>query len=109
MAHIRSRKHSNTIHPLVNQSLIALAVLSVPVAAQAQQAGTPEQTLPAINVKSAAEVPYKANTVSSPKLTQPLVDTTQTICAVGIGRPIGSLRLLLIGLVLGRDVNFVAS
>ena len=70
MAHIRSRKHSNTSH------LLALLTATLPVAANAQQN---ETSLPAMTVKANAEVPYKADTVANPKFTQPLLDTPQTV------------------------------
>lgn len=76
MAHIRSRKHPQSAH------LAALATLVIPLAVQAQQVGNAEPTLPEVKVKGAAEVPYKADKVSSPKLTQPLVDTPQTISVI---------------------------
>lgn len=82
MAHIRSRKHAKNIPPLLSQSLVALAALATPLAGQAQQKGAAEQSLPEVKINSTAEVPFKADTVSSPKLTQPLVDTPQTISVI---------------------------
>lgn len=82
MAHIRSRKHAKTISPLLSQSLVALAALATPLAGQAQQKGAAEQSLPEVKVRSSADAPFKADTVSSPKLTQPLVDTPQTISVI---------------------------
>lgn len=89
MAHIRSRKHA---HPLrLTHSAAAVAVLALPVATQAQQATPPaaaasaparNAVLPEVKVKSAVEVPYKAEAMSSPKFTQPLVDTPQTITVI---------------------------
>lgn len=89
MAHIRSRKHA---HPLrLTHSAAAVAALVLPVAAQAQQATPPaaaasaparNAVLPEVKVKSAAEVPYKAEAMSSPKFTQPLVDTPQTLTVI---------------------------
>ncbi len=88
MSVIRSRKHSLATQPLLtqsnlnharlNQSLLALAALSLPLAAAAQQ----EKTLSEVKVNAAADVPFKADKVSSPKLTQPLIDTTQTITVI---------------------------
>lgn len=77
MAHIRSRKHSQSCQPKLRPSLIALAALSIPLGSHAQ-----EQTLPEIKVQATADVPYKAERVSSPKLTQPLLDTPQTISVI---------------------------
>lgn len=72
MAHIRSRKHSNSSH------LLALVAAALPVAAVAQEA---EKTLPAMTVKAAAtvDVPYKADKAANQKYTEPLLDTPQTI------------------------------
>lgn len=83
---IRSRKHSHTdsrnVQPLLTQSLLALATLGLPLAAQAQAQASAEKTLHEVSVKAAAEQPYKVEKASSPKLTQPLVDTTQTIAVI---------------------------
>ncbi len=81
MAYIRSRKHSLTFQPKLRPSLIALAALSMPFGSHAQQTGT-EQTLPEVKVQATADVPYKAERVSSPKLTQSLLDTPQTISVI---------------------------
>lgn len=77
MSVIRSRKHPLSTQPLLNQSLFALAAVGLPLAAHAQ-----EKTLGEVKVSAAAEAPYKAEKASSPKLTQPLVDTTQTITVI---------------------------
>ncbi|GGI55077.1 catecholate siderophore receptor Fiu [Oxalicibacterium solurbis] len=80
MAHIKSRKHP--IARRLNCSVaVAAAVMALPAYAQqtddaAKQAGT----LPQITVQG--DVPYKADAVSSPKFTQPLVDTTQTVSII---------------------------
>jgi catecholate siderophore receptor len=66
----------------LTQSLIALAALGSPLAAHAQSTEPKEATLQELHVTAAADVPYKADKVSSPKLTQPLVDTTQTITVI---------------------------
>ena len=68
MASIRSRKHRNSSH------LLALVAAALPAAAQAQEA-----SLPAMTVKANADVPYKAESSASPKFTQKLVDTPQTV------------------------------
>ncbi|MES2259047.1 MAG: catecholate siderophore receptor Fiu [Pseudomonadota bacterium] len=80
MSPIRSRKHSLTTQPLLKQSLFALAAIGLPLGAGAQNAA--EKTLSEVKVNAAADVPYKADKASSPKLTQPLVDTTQTISVI---------------------------
>jgi catecholate siderophore receptor len=71
---IRSRKHSKTIQATFNKSLLALATLAIPFAAHAA-----EKTLPEVKVKAAADVPFKADTSANTKLTQPLLDTPQTV------------------------------
>ena len=74
MAQIKSRKHNR------NAQLVALAA-SLPLMAHA--ANTQDVTqLPTITVKSDAENKYKADKVSSPKYTQPLVDTPQTVSVI---------------------------
>jgi catecholate siderophore receptor len=50
------------------------------VPAYAQQAN--DQTLPQITVQGASPENYKADTVSSPKFTQPLIDTPQTVSVI---------------------------
>jgi len=70
MAHIRSRKHSNSSH------LLALVAAALPVTGMAQES---ETALPAMTVKANAEVPYKAEKSASPTFTQPLADTPQTV------------------------------
>src|SRR5690606_13308067 len=81
MAHIKSRKHP--IARRLNCSVaVAAAVMALPAYAQqadADQAKT-AGTLPQITVQG--EVPYKADKSSSPKFTQPLVDTPQTISII---------------------------
>ena len=69
MAHIRRRKHNRSAH------LLALFAASTPLAGMAQQA----PTLPAVTVKEAPEVPYKADKSANEKITQPLLDTPKTI------------------------------
>ncbi|MDQ8037491.1 MAG: catecholate siderophore receptor Fiu, partial [Pedobacter sp.] len=54
--------------------------VAAPVAAPANAA--PATELQTVTVKAQAEVPYKADTVSSPKQTQPLLDTPQTITVI---------------------------
>jgi catecholate siderophore receptor len=86
VAHIRSRKHAKSVQPKLSSSslvaLTALAAMAVPLSSQAQQSSASDQMLPEVKVRSTYEVPYKADTVSSPKLTQPLVDTPQTISVI---------------------------
>ena len=86
LSYIRNRKHASSHHsrsfsPLV-QSFFALAALGAPLVAQAQTAPRPEERMPETTVIAAREIPFKADKVSSPKLTQPLLDTTQTISVI---------------------------
>ena len=87
MAHIKSRKHAAARRPspLAHPTALGLMMAALPGLAAAQQA-TPAtgeaQTLPAIRAKAAAESDYKANEASSPKFTQPLLDTPQTITVI---------------------------
>jgi catecholate siderophore receptor len=85
MAHIKSRKHP-IARRLNCSTAVALAVLAMPASVYAQQTtDSPAQsteTLPQITVRSASPDSYKADTVSSPKFTQPLVDTPQTITVI---------------------------
>lgn len=76
MSYITSRKHVRAGHA----AAATLAALALPVAAQspAPSAGT----LREVQVQSTAEVPYKPERASSPKYTQPLVDTPQTITVI---------------------------
>jgi catecholate siderophore receptor len=76
---IRSRKHSLPAQPLLNQSLLAMAAIGLPLAAHAQ---SQEKTMAEVKVEAAAEVPYKADRASSPKLTAPLLDTPQTVTVI---------------------------
>ncbi len=76
---IRSRKHSAATQPLLTQSLIAMAAIGLPAAVQAQ---AQEKTMAEVQVQAGAEAPYKAEKASSPKLTQPLVDTPQTVSVI---------------------------
>lgn len=76
---IRSRKHSLASQPLLNQSLLAMAAIGLPLSAAAQ---AQEKTMAEVKVEAAAEASYKADRASSPKLTAPLVDTPQTISVI---------------------------
>lgn len=85
MAHnttyIKSRKHpfaGARVTPVGMAAAAALVALGMPVQAQTASSGT----LPEVKVESAGDAGYKAGTVSSPKFTQPLLDTPQTISVV---------------------------
>jgi catecholate siderophore receptor len=86
LAHIKSRKHAAPRQSMFMHGLMAFAL---PVAAQTAEPpkkpdAAPEVTLPPVRAKATATpaVDYKADTVASPKFTQPLVDTPQTITVI---------------------------
>ena len=77
MAHIQSHKHAPAQQPrIATRAAATLLTLSVPGLALA------DSTLPTVSVTAQAEASYKAETVSSPKFTQPLVDTPQTVTVI---------------------------
>jgi catecholate siderophore receptor len=95
MAYIRSRKHalpSTSSMPRLTacSAAIALAALAIPPAHAQTPPSAPstpqtqtskEKELPEVKVKSTAES-LKPETLSSPKYTQPLIDTPQTITVI---------------------------
>jgi len=80
MSYVSSRKHGAAQLPRINQTALALLTLALPGVGLAQQTTT--QTLPEVNVTSTAEAAYKPETVASPKYTEPLRDTPQTITVI---------------------------
>ena len=94
MSLIQSRKHAAARQPRHRPSLgLAAAALALPGAVLAQSAAAPaaaasqaraEATLPTVKVQAATEKDndYKADVVSSPKFTQPIVDTPQMITVI---------------------------
>lgn len=87
MALIKSRKHAQSRFHL-NMST-ALAVMLLPVAAHAAEpapaadpAGQSQTTLPEVQVQTAGESAFKADKAASPKYTEKLVDTPQTITVI---------------------------
>lgn len=85
MAHIKSRKHAAAPQSRLSTPTLAtlagVAGLAWPGVAAAQTTSA-EQQLPPVRVQSTQEADYKADTSSSPKFTQPLVDTPQTITVI---------------------------
>lgn len=67
-----------------NSSILATAIglALASAAAQAQQAAAEAQQMPKVSVNTDTEDSYKAETASSPKFTQPLLDTPQTITVI---------------------------
>lgn len=91
MSYIRHRKHASTRQPHAVNSLSALTAFAAfatvatlaPCSAQAQETSTkPVKELKEVSVSATAQGQYKADAVSSPKLTQSLLDTTQTISVI---------------------------
>jgi catecholate siderophore receptor len=91
MQYIKHRKHvpvrrvgAGTLAGGAAASVLATAMLGQPLPAVAQttQAGGDVSTLSAIKVQGDGGNPYKATQQASPKFTQPLVDTTQTVQVV---------------------------
>lgn len=93
MSYIQSRKHAVALQPRHRSTVaLAAAALALPGAVLAQSAAAPaaaasqpraEATLPTVKVQAAApDNDYKADVVSSPKFTQPIVDTPQTITVI---------------------------
>ncbi|HET7793136.1 MAG TPA: catecholate siderophore receptor Fiu [Rhizobacter sp.] len=93
MAHIKSRKHAATRQsPLAYPAALGLMAIAMPVAAQTatppaeprKPEAAQEVTLPPVKAKASAPeaTDFKADTVASPKFTQPLVDTPQTITVI---------------------------
>ena len=92
MSPIQSRKHAAVRQPR-HQSTVALAAaaFALPGAVLAQSAAPPvaaasqarsETTLPTVKVQAAQDNELKADVLSSPKFTQPIVDTPQTITVI---------------------------
>jgi catecholate siderophore receptor len=80
MAYIKSRKHAVGRAPspqLTGAAAATLIAISMPVAAQTSTANT----LREVKIEATADS-YKPETSSSPKFTQPLVDTPQTITVI---------------------------
>ncbi|CAN5441227.1 catecholate siderophore receptor Fiu [soil metagenome] len=91
MAHIKSRKHAAARHTsITHPAALGLMLAALPGLAAAQAAAPAasktdaQTTLPAVRVKAAteAENEYKADQSSSPKFTQPLINTPQTITVI---------------------------
>lgn len=76
MTYIKNRKHAQ---PRVNTSITAAiaGALLLPAVAHAQQS-----QLPGVEVMASQENAFKADHASSPKYTQPLVDTPQSLTVI---------------------------
>jgi catecholate siderophore receptor len=87
MALIISRKHApSRLNQNLGTALAAMLMLPAGHALAADNAATdtppPQQTLPAVNVSSTDENAYRATRAASPKYTEPLLDTAQTITVI---------------------------
>ncbi len=93
MSHIQSRKHAAARRPRPRSTIaLAAAAFALPGAVLAQSAAAPsaaatqprgETTLPTVRVQAAApENELKSDVLSSPKFSQPIVDTPQTITVI---------------------------
>jgi len=87
LAYIKSRKHAASKTSALAQ--IGLMAVALPVAAQTapvadapKKPDAPETTLPALRVTGQSGSDFKADNVASPKFTQPLLDTPQTITVI---------------------------
>jgi len=83
LAHIKSRKHAATM----TSAALSLMAAALPAAAQTAEApkkpdASAEVTLPAVKVTGQNGSEFKADNPSSPKFTQPLLDTPQTITVI---------------------------
>ncbi|RYY75197.1 MAG: TonB-dependent siderophore receptor, partial [Comamonadaceae bacterium] len=82
MSHIKSRKHAApAVKPgLSSITAATLVALSMPVVAQTAAEPASGGTLREVRVQAGSD--YKADEVASPKYSQPLVDTPQTITVI---------------------------
>ncbi len=92
MAHIKSRKHvvpgAKSPQSLTAATLLTTLALGVPASASAQVASGPSAdaqatTLDKVDVQGHRIKRYSAEQSASPKFTQPLVDTPQTLSIIG--------------------------
>ncbi len=92
MRYIQSRKHAAARQPRHRSTgALAAAAFALPGAVLAQSVAVPaaaasqarsETTLPTVKVQAARDNELKADVLSSPKYTQPIVDTPQTITVI---------------------------
>ena len=75
---IRSRRHTTTVVPGLNKSVLALTALAAPFATYAQQTTQLQETLEVIDVTGRADKYNVAESANS-KFTRPLLDTPQTV------------------------------
>ena len=75
---IRSRKHTVNPYALV----MAATALALPVAALAEAEANQDHTGTEVTIKGERHLPYKTDKASSPKKTEALVDTPQTMSII---------------------------
>jgi catecholate siderophore receptor len=81
MSYIKSSKHR--LQPSALNQAVALALLIPAAASHATELdAAKEQVLPRVVVQGSAENDFKADKAASPKYTQPLVDTPQTVTVI---------------------------
>jgi catecholate siderophore receptor len=83
MSYIKSRKHPAALRR--HTSVAATAALAAGLAmhpASAQTASGSTTSLPEISVQGDAQGDYKADALSSPKFTEPLINTTRTVTII---------------------------
>ncbi|WP_243041618.1 catecholate siderophore receptor Fiu [Dyella sedimenti] len=87
MAHIKSRKHPVTRSALSAATLMTGLAMTQPAlsADTPTDAVTPTTTknLPGVQVEADTVSDYKIDKIASPKFTQPILDTTQTVTVIG--------------------------
>lgn len=80
---IRSRKHTQGMHPFLGTSLVALGALTAASNAGAQAGAAQEgKALEEVSVKASRLTSFKADESASNKITQPLLDTPKAIQVV---------------------------
>jgi catecholate siderophore receptor len=88
MGYIKSRKHASLHSSPLAATLLTGLALATPLPSMAQTVAGPTAddqvtTLGKVEVRGKQGKAYTAGQVSSPKFTQPLLDTTQTINVIG--------------------------
>ncbi|AIF47405.1 catecholate siderophore receptor Fiu [Dyella japonica] len=85
MAHITSRKHPvsrNTLGIATATLMTGLAMTQPALAADPAADATTTKNLAGVQVQASTTSDYKVDNLSSPKVTQPILDTTQTISVI---------------------------
>ncbi|MDH1701539.1 catecholate siderophore receptor Fiu [Comamonas terrigena] len=81
--HIKSRKHASTVQRAPAAGVVAAAAIATfGLSAQAQTTSADTPALKEVRVQSTQDSGYTPGTPSSPKFTQPQVNTTQTMSII---------------------------